>query len=223
MWTPGSFVHQLRTEARLHLLCLGVRREFGPGQTLIREGGQDTHVEVIEQGYVKVTTLSAEGRETLLAVRTSGDVVGELAAISGQQRSATVTACGRVTSRVVASHTFQAFLERHPTAARQLTSTIGDRLLWADRRRVDFVAYPVRTRVARVLVDLAATCGQARGNGVFIAVGLTQPELASMVGAAETSVHKALHRLRADGLIITGYSEITIVDPAALSAYGHDE
>jgi len=39
---------------------------------------------------------------------------------------------------------------------------------------------------------------------------ITQPELATLCGAAEPSVHKALRRLREQGAVSTGYRSIRV-------------
>lgn len=219
-WVPGSFVDRLSPAARDDLLRIGTTRELPPGHTLFLEGDRDTHAEVIVRGYAKITMGDADGNEVLMAIRTPGDMVGELAAMSGQPRSATVTACGVVISCVVTRSNLHAYLERHPEAGRHLTAVVGDRLRWANLRRLDFAAHAVGVRVARVLSELARTCGTATAAGVVLSVTLTQPELASMVGASEVAVHRALHDLRGAGLVQTGYRRFTITRAESLLTYG---
>lgn len=68
----------------------------------------------------------------------------------------------------------------------------GAKLRWATRRRVDFGGHEALVRLARVFLELARSYGVPAGAGVEIAVPLTQPELAGLVGAAEPTVHRAL-------------------------------
>jgi CRP-like cAMP-binding protein len=216
-WAPGSYLAELPAQVSKELLALGVRRQFAAGHPLIYEGDRETHVELLVSGFVKVTTVS-EGLETLLAVRVPGDIVGETAALTGKPRSATVTACGRVTSIVISRADFRRFLRRHPDAALNMAATLGERLRWANRRRSEFAAYPAALRLARILLEFAVACGRATDDGVTIGVRLSQPELATMVGIADATVQKAIRELRQHGLIRTGYRQITIVDLDALSS-----
>jgi CRP-like cAMP-binding protein len=217
-WTAGSFLDRLSPVARGELLALGVTRTIPSGRRIFTEGGHDTHVELIRSGFVKVTT-SVSGPEQLLAVRLPGDLIGEFAAVTGSDRSATVTACGDVVSTVLSQAVFLNFLSRRPDAANQVTASVGRRLRWANTRRADFTAYPVDVRLARVLADLVTWCGHRIDDGVLIGVEMSHPELAMLIGAAEDSVQKALRTLRAAGLVRTGYRKVTVRDVVGLRAY----
>lgn len=218
-WAAGSFLDSMGPQAQKSLLELGVMRQLETGRVLLREGDLNNHVEILIRGFVKITTV-VEGLETLLAIRVPGDIVGETATLTGGPRTATVTTCGPVTSRVISQADFRRFLQRHPEAALNMAATMGERLRWANQRRADFAAYPAEVRLARMLVHLATTCGQRTPDGVVIGVMLSQPELATMIGIAEATVQKAMRDLRRQGLISTGYRRITVVDLEALRAVG---
>ncbi len=183
------------------------------------EGDDSTHVEVLLSGFVKITN-QVDGVEVLVGIRVPGDLIGELAGLTQQRRIATATACGWVTSAVLSRSTFHRFLRQHPEAALSMAAAVGDRLRWATERQTEFAAFPADKRLARVLVDIAWSCGQPTEEGVTIAVPLSQPELATMVGASEATVQKILRGLRAKGIIRTGYRRLTVVDLPALRALG---
>jgi CRP/FNR family transcriptional regulator, cyclic AMP receptor protein len=217
-WPVNSLLATLSPATREELLALGTRRQFQRGQVLLREGELSTHVILLVQGCVKVTATTPNGGLALLAIRMGGEIIGELAGLDGQPRSATATAAGLVRSRVMPRTTFHDFLTRHPDAALAVGRSVGAKLRWATRRRVDFSGYEVPVRVARVLAELAVAYGEHTGAGVEIQVPLTQPELAALVGAAEPTVHKALAKLRRRGVIVTGYRQMTVLDLAELRA-----
>lgn len=206
---PGSFLNRLSTRDRLELLALGARREFPPGRRLLREGADDDHVELLNRGFVKVTTV-VHGIEALMAIRLPGDIVGEVAALTGGPRMATVTACGRVVSTVISRATFKGFLGRHPEAALHMGAIMGERLRWANQRRADFAAFPAEVRLARILAEIARICGERTEDGILIGVALSQAELATMIGVADVTLQKAMRDLRERGLIRTGYRRVTV-------------
>jgi CRP-like cAMP-binding protein len=215
-WAPATFLGSLPAATVDELLTLSVRKQFPAGGMILREGRLDSHVVVLVTGFVKVTT-AVEGFETLLGIRAPGEVIGEIGALTGAPRNATVTACGAVTAGLIGRAEFEAFVRRRPDAAGLLTAMMARQLSWANRRRTDFAAFPAPIRLARLLVEIADVCGRTRPDGsVQIAVPLSQPELAAMIAIAQATVQKAIHELRDRGLIGTGYRRITIMDPAAL-------
>jgi CRP-like cAMP-binding protein len=202
--------------ARSLLGVLSPPAPFERGDVLLTEGGHDRHVMLLLSGFAKVTATVENGEISLLAVRVGGDTVGEMAAMDGSPRSATVTACGRVTVRIIQQAELHALLMRRPEIAVALTGIVSDRLRWANRRRLDFRGYSAKARLARLLVELATAYGRPGAGGVVIGCRLTQPEMAALTGAAETTVHKGLRELRDEGLLDTGYRTTTVRDLARL-------
>lgn len=211
-WPARSLLGRLSVPARQELLALGTPVRFEAGAVLLREGMNDRHALLLRSGFAKVTATVENGEGSLLAVRAAGDTVGEMAAMTGAPRSATVTACGPLTARVLPRGALLELLVGRPEIALALTGIVADRLRWANRRRLDFRGYPAKVRLARLLVELAASYGASGPGGVVIGCRLTQPELATLVGAAETTIHKVLRDLREEGLLETGYRSTTIRD-----------
>jgi CRP-like cAMP-binding protein len=218
-YAPGSFLDRLPPHLVAQLLALGTERRFEGGRRLLREGEQSSHVELLTSGFVKITAI-VEGVETLLAIRVPGDILGETAALTGRPRTATVTTCGRITSVVVAQAAFRDFMRRNPEAALYMAATMGERLHWANERRADFAAYPAEVRLARLLAEMAEKIGHRTGSGITIGVGISQPELATMIGIAEATAQKAMRDLRRVGAITTGYRSITVTSLDRLRAMG---
>jgi CRP/FNR family transcriptional regulator, cyclic AMP receptor protein len=156
----------------------------------------------------------------LMGVRVPGDTVGEIAGLTGKPRIATVVACGRVTASVVSKADFHRFLRKYPDAAMNVAAVMGERLRWSNERRTDFAAHSVEVRLARLLVEMATACGRRTEEGLTIAVPLSQPELATMIGVSEATVQKVLRDLRERRLVRTGYRRLTLVDVPALRAIG---
>jgi CRP/FNR family transcriptional regulator, cyclic AMP receptor protein len=222
VWAPGSFLAMISVEEREQFLALGTTRALPAGRQMLVEGRADTHVEVIRQGHVKVTT-SVGGVSRLLAIRLPGDLVGEYGAFTGNGRTATVTTCGDVVSTVIRQAEFVAFVARHPQVAAQITATVGRRLRWANERRSEFSAFPVHVRLARVLSEIAASCGEAVvEGGIQIGVELSQTELATLIGAKEDTVQRALRQLREQQLLKTGYRRIVVLDEPRLRQLAED-
>lgn len=194
-------------------------RRYEAGATVFREGRPSNSVVLLETGRVKVVTLSKEGREVLLAIRGPGDVIGELGALDGRARSATVTALDDLETLTVPASAFRAMLARDGRLALRLFGTITRRLRDADRKRLEFGSLDTSTRLALRLLEMVHRFGEPGDDGIDITLRLTQEELAQWVGASKKAVTKALGEFRDRGLITTGRRRITVLDRAALEEY----
>ncbi|SOD62568.1 cAMP-binding domain of CRP or a regulatory subunit of cAMP-dependent protein kinases [Streptomyces zhaozhouensis] len=209
-WPPSSLVGGLGPRARARLLALGVGRRYAADRVLMGEGEETTFVLVLLGGVVKATGRTQDGREALLAVRRGGDLVGEFAAVDGGPRSATVTTCGPVAARLVRRGDFLRCLRDDPEIGQAVDRAIVAKLRVANAFRVDFTGCDAATRLARVLHQIAMVYGERAGDAVVIRWPLTQPELATLSGAAEPTVHKALRSLREAGVVSTGYRTVRV-------------
>lgn len=218
-YSPGRFVALLGAADAEALHASGVRRRYPRATTLFLEGDRSDRVLVVISGRVKLVSLSADGRESILAIAGPGDLLGEIAAIDGHPRSATAIALEAVQVLVIPVEQFLSYLERTPAAATFLLRMLCSRLRDADRKRLEFGVYDTVGRVARRLVEMAGRFGEEEGagGGVRITLTLSQEELAGWVGASREAVVKALRHLRDRGWIETRRREIRVIDLPALS------
>lgn len=218
-WEADQFWAQLTGPEQADLRSRGNLKRWRRDEVLFREHDQSDWVVVLMAGQVKVATGTPSGGQVVLAVRTRGALIGELAAIDHQPRSATVTVLAEVTGLVVLVPAFEAFLRQHPRVAALLPRLVAGRLRDADRKRVEFGAYDTTGRVAARLVELAERFGQRAGEaGVRIAMPLSQDELASWTGSSREAVSKALGTLRSLGLVETSRRQVIVRDLPALRA-----
>lgn len=206
----------LGAEDAAALLALGTRRRFERGSIIFLEGEDSDRVLVVERGRVKISTQTSAGDEVLLAVRGEGEVLGEVSAVDGEPRSATVTAIDDVTATIIAATAFREFLASRPGAALAVLRTLTRRLRDSDRMRLEFTGWDSVGRVARRLVELAAEHGEPTPEGVRITLPLSQQELAAWTASSREAVSKALRQLRARGWITTRRRGVVIRDLAAL-------
>lgn len=183
---------------------------------IIREGASGTLVYLLLAGSVKVTGATEPGVDALLAIRVGGDAVGELAALDEQPRLATVTTAGPVHLLIIKQADFLNALQRDPKLALAVARGVSDKLRTATSRRIDFTGCDVITRLARVLLELANRYGEESDAGRTLGCPLTQGELATLASAGEVTVQRALRQLRAEGIVVTGYRETTVLDMGAL-------
>jgi CRP-like cAMP-binding protein len=209
-WPRGTLLAQLSPTSEDELVRSGTLRVLEHGTVLLSEQDSSTHAVLLLDGFAKVTANLGNGKIAMLGIRMVGDLIGEMSALDGSPRSATVTACGRLTTRVIPQREFLELLRLRPDMAIAVSGMISHRLRWANRRRADFSGYPSRVRLARVLVELASAYGHREDGGVAFDLELTQEELGTLAGADADTAGRELRRLRTQGVISTGYRSTTI-------------
>jgi eukaryotic-like serine/threonine-protein kinase len=101
---------------------------FAEGEYLIRRGDPGDSMHVIHRGNVRIPVFDPTGRIRVVAQLTKGDVVGEMALLTGERRNADVVANGDVESIVLDRGTVMPLLREHPPLSRFLTEILGQRL-----------------------------------------------------------------------------------------------
>lgn len=223
-----TFLDALSDEARKDLLRIGVERTFRADEHLLREQDASSHVLVLLEGWAVVSTATDRSSARLiLALRRRGEVVGEMAALGGIRRSASVTALGPVRTLVVPGARFRAFAGRDPQVSALLMAQLVSRLRTADEERRTLASLTVLQRVARRLLELAdlqgapsaptATRRAGRTEDAYpVLAQFAQHDLADAVGATREAVAKSLRLLRTAGVVRTRPRRIELVDHDAL-------
>jgi CRP-like cAMP-binding protein len=176
-------------------------------------GQVPSEVFVLQQGLVKIGATTTAGKQVLFAFRGPGDLVGELAAIDGEPRSATVVAIEKVDALVLGHEAFMALMRDQPSANVALLRSLSERMRDADAKRVQLATATAMARVSMCLLELCDRFGSEDGE---IALPLSQDELASLAGASIESVGRALQQLRGLGWIETRRRGFRVVDRTAL-------
>jgi CRP/FNR family cyclic AMP-dependent transcriptional regulator len=210
------FLGQLGSSDAEALMQLVKRRSVPRSQLILRAGAAGDDVVVVLEGHVKLVAYGADRREVVLAIRGPGELIGEMAALAGQRRTATVVAVDDVQVGYLTADELRGFLVAHPDVALVLIRMLVRRLSEADRDRVDLATQDSVGMVSKRLVELATEHGKRVHEGTLIEFSLTQDELASWTGATRETVSRALRLMRRVGWIATDHRSITVLDLPAL-------
>ena len=210
------FLRQLGSADADAFVRLLRRRAVRKGQPILHAGAAGDDVVVVLDGRVKLVAYGTDKREVVLGMRGPGELIGEMAALGGQRRTATAIAVDDVDVGSLHAHELRAFLIGHPDVALVIIRMLVRRLTEADRDRIDLATQDSVGRVAKRLLELAAGHGSTVEEGTRIELSLTQDELASWTGATRETVSRALRLMRRLGWIATNHRTITVVDPEAL-------
>jgi CRP/FNR family transcriptional regulator, cyclic AMP receptor protein len=218
-WVSGSLFSHLPTREQEYLLQLGTRRAFRGNQVLLRHGDPSDHVFLLVTGWVRVSQESPGDQEILLALRGPGDVLGDLAALFGWPRTATIETLDRAEVVQLTSNQFVGSLHAHPEIAIAMVKQMGIRLREAESVRMDFATLDVGHRVTAYLLWLLEQHGRPNGDGFVIDMPLSQQDIANRVGASLRAVARSLAVLRERQIVRTSRLQLVIVRPDVLRSF----
>lgn len=105
-----------------------VEKRFRKGSVIFEQGDDGDALYIVESGRAKVAIKDEEGREKILSVFGEGDYFGEMALLSDQPRSATVTVVGDTELLMLPKEVFEKFLAANLNVMRQFVSLMSRRL-----------------------------------------------------------------------------------------------
>ena len=216
----GSLLAYLSPTDRGFLLGRGVTRTLPANTSLMHEGDPTDHVLVLLSGWVRVYTTAKDGQVVLFALRGPGDVIGDLAALQGWPRTATVDTLQETAFTQFRNDEFVACLHDRPAVGIALLRQMAVRLRDSEASRVDFATMDVARRVAALLVRLADVHGSSTTDGLVVRMPLTQQDIANRIGGSRRAVARALATFRERGLVTTGRRRFVVAAPDVLRSFG---
>ena len=216
---PESFLSYLEPADREFLLGRGTTRKLPADTALMLEGDPTNHVLVLLTGWVRVYRTTQDGQVILFALRGPGDVIGDLAALLGWPRTATVDSLQDLAFTQFRHDEFLACLHDRPGVGVALLKQMAVRLRDAERSRVDYATMDVAQRVAALLVHLADVHGTTSPEGVTVRMPLTQQDIANRIGGSRRAVARAMATFRERGLVTTGRRVVVVAAPEVLRSF----
>ena len=176
------------------------RRVFPTGKNvmLIEQPGEA--VFIILHGTVKVYTEQG-GRDAILSILGTGDLIGEMSLIDSVGRSASVVTLEDSLMLWMDKVTFNYILDNFPPIARNLVKILSARVRLSDQMIQSLATLDVNGRVARQLLAFAERYGRDTDGMVKIRIALTQSDIADLVGASRKRVNQTMVYFKEEGLV----------------------
>lgn len=175
-------------------------RRYRTGEQILDRDSDTRDVLFIAQGRIRIVNYAASGREIAFAVVEAGGHVGELSALDGEARSATVVAVTDCAVASLSAEAFGALLERHASMAVALLRHLSRIIRTGDERIAELSVLGAVQRVYRELLRLAEH-DPSDANAWRIAELPTQQDIASRVGATRETVARALGQILTAGVV----------------------
>lgn len=170
------------------------RKSIEKNEILFFENEKADCMYIILGGRIRIERLTSLGESHTLAVRRTGEIIGEMALINDQTRSAQATAEATCKLLVLHRQNFAEIMLRNPSACLVIMQTLAQRLrelsdVLIDRRSKD---------VAQRLLDYLQSNSDQEG---YVRLNTNQTQLAEVIGCTRESINRALTDLELRGAI----------------------
>ena len=199
---------------RLDTRCVWRRAKSKESILDYKDGGADLYF--VARGHVRVRIQAVSGKESVLRDIRDGEYFGELAAIDGLPRSASIVA---VTDSIIAKMSpsiFRETLHSYPDVCDQLLAALAGQIRMLANRVAEFRILDARTRLYAELLRLSRPAGAADGQAM-ISPPPTHMELASRIASNREAVTRELSKLAKQGLLARRRGALVLLDPARLA------
>jgi CRP/FNR family transcriptional regulator, cyclic AMP receptor protein len=189
------------------------------GRIVFSQGEPADSVFYIQNGKVKVTVVSEQGKEAVVAILGTGDFFGE-GCLAGQSlRMATVTAMMECKIMRLEKAAIICVLHEEPTFSEMFMSYLLTRNTRVEADLVDQLFNSSEKRLARALLLLANFGKEGKPEPVIAKI--SQETLAEMIGTTRSRVSSFMNKFRQLGFI--DYNGHLEVHSSLLNVVLHDE
>ena len=189
-----------------------VSKKFENGNLIFLEESEGKNLFFVVEGSVKVTRLSKDGREVILAMLNAGDFFGEMSLLDGEARSANVIALEKTEVLSLKRDDFLVVLHDYPKIAIQLLKEMTSRLRKSDRQIVSLSLSDAEKRIALCIVRFADEQGVIKNGQVTIPKIPIQQDIANMAGTSRETVSRAMSLLTEEKYIERNGKELKILN-----------
>jgi CRP-like cAMP-binding protein len=181
--------------------------KYSKKDVIFAQGDEADAVFYIKKGKVKVTVISKQGKEAIVALLGADEFVGEGCLIGQPKRLATASAMTECETMRVEKTEIQRVIHDEPAFSQMFVSHILERNARVEEDLVDQLFNSTEKRLARLLLLLANFGKEGRPEPILAKI--SQETLAEMIGTTRSRVSHFMNKFRELGFIdYNGHLEV---------------
>jgi CRP-like cAMP-binding protein len=197
------------------------RKTVPRGTTIFTKGDPGTGLMGVLSGTVKISVLSADGREVVLNVINAGEIFGEIALLDGRPRTADATTMSDCELALIDRRDFVPFLQSQPDVVLKFIDVLCLRLRRTSEHVEELMFLELPARLAKTLIRLT---GEPDAQTTNRKISITQREIGQIIGMSRESTNRQLRAWAKRKWIRIERGGITVLDTDALADLAeHDE
>ncbi len=208
--------HELSTSDLEEIAKACSWHRYEENEEIIHFQDKSNSVFFIAQGDIRVTYHALSGHEVILCDLRTGEMFGELTAIDGKSRSATVIARNSVLLASMTAVNFKHVIFANQHVAEAILKRLAGEVRRLTERVYDFSTLTVGNRIQAELLRLARN-HMTGPNVAVISPSPTHFDIANLVSTHREAVTRELSYLTRNNLILRKGHDLHILDVARLA------
>lgn len=208
----GTSIFCSLTNDELEVLSQGKRNmTFKRGQVIFSEGNQPHGVYCIHSGKVKIHKMGDEGKEQIVRLAKTANIIGYRSVLNSNSYFASATAIEDTEVCFVSKLTIVNLIKTNSNFSFSLLDLLSDDLKRAEEKITHMAQKHVRERIAEAILLLHEAYGLKEDNQT-IDSNLTRKEIANIAGTTTETSIRILSEFQKDKIIELTGKEIKILD-----------
>ncbi|MFC4740756.1 Crp/Fnr family transcriptional regulator [Flavobacterium ponti] len=184
------------------------------GEPIFEEGETVNGVYCVKEGVCKMTKLSDNGKDQIVKLAKSGELLGQRSMISDEAANLSAIALEDMQVCFIPKSEIMGFFNQNNQFSMNMMKTICGDLKDADDHMVDMAQKNVKQRLAETLIYLEENFGINEDK--TLKLQLSREELAGIIGTATESCIRLLSEFNKSGIIELAGKKIILKDKAKL-------
>lgn len=185
---------------------------YKKGENIFREGAYPAGIFYIIEGKVKKFKLDKSGREQIIYVANTGELLGYHAVLSEDRYPDSAAVLEESRIAFIPREDFLETLERSEVLSKRLLKTLSHEFAVLANGLTMFAQKSVRERLALQLVVLREKYKVNFQPGMSVEINMSRDDLASLVGTARENVVRVLTEFKEGGILETRGRKIIVHD-----------
>lgn len=214
----GAWLSTLSEPLRQAILGRARVRQLAAGTPIAQRGDVPAHWVGVASGAVRLGSGLRDGRDFTLEFVGPSQWFGDIELIDDRPLDLDLVAHVNSTVLMVSKADLQHLIDGFDELRDALLRLNCQRLRHMLRRFEELQTLSLTQRLARQVQRLARQFGRPMAGGVSIELGVTQGDLAAMVGGSRQRVNRAWRQMDKLGIVRLGHARLLVIDEAALAA-----
>lgn len=185
---------------------------YKKGDMLCQTGTKSNTLFIINEGGVKVSKLTKDGKEQILHIFTSGDFFGELSIFSNNETyNFDVYAITDTKICTLTKQNMDEILINNPDISLKLLQVITKRLSDTENLAQNLATNDAEIRIAYMVLEFVEKYGILTSEGLKVKLPISKEEMASYVGVTRETLSRKLSIFEQLGIISHEGNKIIII------------